>query len=170
MSKKHKATVIVAPREGFGGWWSAGRQWTSGQHENVELDENAINTLASRPGVIVLVGGKQVEAPEKATGTQLQNASLTDDEMQALEKYRAERAKLQRQAEHAQEGPGLKFTGDKKSGAVDRAIAGAGTAGATGGLTADTPLQNADILRGEPPPENMATTAKPLDPGHGKRK
>lgn len=161
MAKTYKATVVVAQREGgHPGWFSGGKFWASGQHEDVELTEEQANDLARRPGIAVLVGGKVVQAKER-TGPPRSSELITDEERGELERFRRERAKAKASAED-EEG-GLEFSSEKRGAAFNR-IASTPGPGTTALGTAAAPLEDADILKGAPPPENAAANVKPLEP------
>lgn len=167
--KTYKATVVVAPREGgHGGWWQGGKFWSANQqYEDVELSEEEVQGLARRPGVVVLIGGKAVK-PTERTGPATTPVPLTADEQEALARYRADRERMVTAAQSASstESAGLEF--EKKKDALDRALApGAPGGAATGvaGVSAATPLQDADILAGKPPPENTTLSGSPIQTG-----
>lgn len=158
MGKTHKATVVVAAREGgHGGWYDGGRFWRSGEQHEAELTEEEINSLARRPGVVVIVNGKPVKPTDKV-GPSTTAVPLTSDELAVVEEHRRKRATMAEAEEAASSsGGGLEF--------ADKAPSSSSSGGAVG-MTADTPLQDADILRGKTP--EAKTTS--YEPSKGKHK
>jgi len=152
--KKHKAQVIVPAREGFNGWWAAGRHWASGQQYDVELTDEEVANLARRPGLVVLIGGK-VAKPVEVSQTTTQ-VSVTADELAALEKFRSEQSKKETN-------PTQLFTLEKEN--RQDAIAQARTEVNLGTGSAQAPIQDREVLHGQPPPENHAAAlqGKPID-------
>lgn len=154
---KKRVTVIVAKREGFNGVWGAGTHWIEGQHDGVELDDAQISNLVRRPGIVVLVGGKLAK-PDGEAPASGNLVALTADEVAVVEKHRSERAAMAKAEGSAPNGPG--YTLEK--GDRDEAVRSAGGTAVAG--SAQAPLRDADILRGETP----GAAASGPDTGHVK--
>jgi hypothetical protein len=156
-----KATVIVPPREGFPGWWAAGKFWAAGTHDGAELTDDDIAALARRPGIVVLVGGKVARPEDTAVSTT--SVQLTADEVAAIERFRADQQKKPTGG-----GPGYKLekAGDRTE-LVDETMRQSGSNPAL----AQAPLQDSQVLHGEPPgvgtfdPTAGTGTVKPIEGG-----
>lgn len=156
---KHKATVVVSKREGFNGWWAAGRHWPGDQQHEVDLEDHEIANLAGRPGIVVLVGGKVAKAVQDAPSTT--GIQVTPDEMAALERFRAEAKEKEATVQTAQPGYTLESKGseDAPKGGGNPMV-----------QSAAAPLENRDILQGgQPPPGPSTTTGRAPEGQHKKR-
>lgn len=140
----HKVRVVVPPREGHPGTWAAGRLWTPDMaSEEQDVTDEQLAILAARNGIVVLQNGKPVKATA-APASRIHNAQLTAEEMQLVEDHRARRNDGGQQAQ-GRPGIQVKATGESAEDATARALAEANV----GGITAQTPLDNREILMGQ---------------------
>lgn len=161
--KKHKAQVMVN-REAHGGWFHGGRYYGNGTTDAELTDDEAL-ALARRPGVIVLIGGKQVAKTPEAGGGAGIPVTVSEDEYAELQRLRADKS---RQSAHTTpQTQTLQFEGRMSAGTAAQELLSRPAGGAATG--ADVPLQDSAILHGEPPPENPTANVKPLE-NTGKKK
>lgn len=144
-TKTQKVTVIVPERPGYPGIWSAGRHWASGEHADVEVTADELQSLASRQGIIVQQGGKTIRM--QSAGGATTPANLTADELQVLEQYRADRH-AKALADQQQTEPSFSKTKESTEDAVARA---ARETAPSPGAHADAPAEHREVLLGDKP-------------------
>jgi hypothetical protein len=145
----HKVRVIVPQREGFQGVYAAGKFWPSADGEQeVEVDDAQLQTLAARPGIVVLKDGKPVKASSTAP-SRVNSVSLSADELAVVEEYREKRAKDPKLAQkYGTDATAalVKPTGESQEDAEARALAESASGGSN---SAQAPLDHRDILLGQ---------------------
>lgn len=153
-AKTHKVVVVVSKREGHNGVWAVGKHFPNESETELELTDEQIAIVASKPNTVVLKGGR-IAKPSGSPGTAL---GLAPDEEAALAEYRAAKAKNPKLAEqYGARAAGKPVTFEK--GDVNEALAA--QSGQVSGA-ADAPVENSDILHGKPPEAPVASSSQPL--------
>lgn len=155
-SGKQKVRVILGKREGgFAGIWAAKKHWPEGE-TTIDLTDDEIANVASRPELVVLnASGQRLVADGPSNPAMAE--SMTQDEMAMLAEYRRERSKNPELGERY----GKKYRVEKGKVDIESMLntPGGATEGHPGRPSTPGgagPLENAEILRGAPPPEGSA--------------
>jgi hypothetical protein len=134
------------------------------------MEPEKVAALIKRPGITVLSeSGKPLKVVGEVTPSSSVSALLTPDEAAALEEYRAQRAKDPK----AQAASTFDIVVDKDTDAREAVEHAKAEGGTPMGGSASAPLENREILRGEPPPQatsGVVETKQELVPPTGKKR